>query len=380
MVVTVGLLVVGWFGGWLLFWRLPRLHRVPQLAEQADASAVLDCTVVVPARDEEQSLPVLLESLTGQAPRPAEVIVVDDGSTDRTRAVAQSFPGVTVVDGEPVPEGWTGKSWACWQGARLARGRLLVFVDADVCFGSSALGLVVTRAASQGGLFSVVPYHRVQRRYEQLSAPFSLVSVMGVGAAAVGRPRVHGAFGPCLACSIEDYFEVGGHRSVRDRVIDDVALAERFSARGLPVEVVGGGDAISYRMYPSGLAQLVEGWSKNMAAGAGSLPWGRQLVVASWVAASLSSLQLGLQAALAGSPSQALVASVAWGAFAVQQRVMLRQLGSFRRWVAVLHPFMTVFFAGVFLRSLWLTVVRGHVRWRGRTIPVRSASPSPVDG
>lgn len=182
--------------------------------------------------------------------------MVDDGSTDRTRAVAQSFPGVTVVDGEPVPEGWTGKSWACWQGARLALGRLLVFVDADVCFGSSALGLVVTRAASQGGLFSVVPYHRVQRRYEQLSAPFSLVSVMGVGAAAVGRPRVHGAFGPCLACSIEDYFEVGGHRSVRDRVIDDVALAERFSVRGLPVEVVGGGDAISYRMYPSGLAQL----------------------------------------------------------------------------------------------------------------------------
>jgi hypothetical protein len=117
-----------------------------------------------------------------------------------------------------------------------------------------------------------------------------------------------------------------------------------------------------------------------MVAGAGSLPWGRQLVVASRVAASLSSLQLGLQAALAGSPSQALVASVAWGAFAVQQRVMLRQLGSFRRWVAVLHPLMTVFFAGVFLRSLWLTVVRGHVCWRGRTIPVRSASPSPADG
>lgn len=377
MVATIGLLVAGWLGGWLLFWRMPRLPR--DSGDQAGGSGVLDCSVIVPARDEERSLPTLLESLTEQVPRPLEVIVVDDGSVDRTRAVAESFPGVTVVDGAPVPSGWTGKSWACWQGARLARGRVLVFVDADVWFGTGALGLVVAEVGSRGGLFSVAPYHRVRRIYEQLSAPFSIVAVMGVGLAAAGRRRVRGAFGPCLACSSRDYFEVDGHRAVRDRIIDDVALAERFSSRCLPVEVVGGGDVIAYRMYPSGLAQLVEGWSKNMAAGARSLPWGRRLAVALWVAGSLVSLQLGLQAAFASSRAAALVGVVAWGAFAVQQRVMLEQLGSFRRWVAVLHPLATLFFVGVFVRSLWLTVVRGRVRWRGRDIVVRSVARSQVD-
>ncbi|WP_334143649.1 glycosyltransferase [Rhabdothermincola sp.] len=366
----LALVVAGWIGGWLLVWRLPCLTAPESEAGSGRQSAALDCSVIVPARNEERSLPTLLHSLEAQRPPPREIIVVDDRSEDSTRSVATEFPGVTVLAGEPAPPGWTGKTWACWQGARAARGRVLVFVDADVSFGPGALARVVASCEARGGLFSVVPYHRVLRTYEQLSAPFSVIALMGTGAAGLGRRQVHGAFGPCLACRRDDYVALDGHRGVRSAIVEDVALAERFDAAGLPVNVVGGCRLVSYRMYPSGLGQLVEGWSKNMAAGARSVPWGRRLLIAAWVGGSLVSLQLLVQATATRSAATTIAAVATWGGLAVQQRVMLAQLGSFRWWVPALHPLFTLFFVAVFARSAWLTLVRRRVRWRGREVPV----------
>src|SRR2546428_120633 len=83
---------------------------------------------------------------------------------------------------------------------------------------------------------SVIMYHRMERQYERLSAFFSVISVMGVGAASARRSApVTGAYGPCLACRRRDYDAVGGHEAVRAAVVDDVALAQRFRAEGLPV-------------------------------------------------------------------------------------------------------------------------------------------------
>lgn len=376
---ALALVVAGWIGGWLLFWRLPCLSAPGAEAGSGCQLETLDCSVIVPARNEERSLPILLRSLEAQFPPPRQIIVVDDRSEDSTRSVAASFPGVTVLAGEAVPTGWTGKSWACWQGARLACGQVLVFVDADVSFEPGALVQVVERCRATGGLFSVVPYHRVLRPYEQLSAPFSAVAVMGTGAAGLVRRQVHGAFGPCLACDRADYVALDGHRGVRSEIVEDVALAARVEAAGLPVDVAGGGRLISYRMYPTGLGQLVEGWSKNMAAGARSVPWGRRLLIATWVGASLASLQLLVQATSTGSAATTVAAVVAWGGLAIQQRVMLAQLGSFRWWVPALHPLFTLFFVAVFARSAWLTLVRRRVRWRGREVPISAGAEPEVE-
>src|SRR2546422_4449938 len=74
------------------------------------ATAQPTISVIVPARDEEASLGACLESLVAQTGVSFEIIVVDDGSTDRTREIAQSFSGVCVVDAGPLPRGWTGKN------------------------------------------------------------------------------------------------------------------------------------------------------------------------------------------------------------------------------------------------------------------------------
>src|SRR5438128_2644766 len=86
------------------------------------ATAQPTISVIVPARDEEASLGACLESLVAQTGVSFEIIVVDDGSTDRTREIAQSFSGVCVVDAGPLPRGWTGKNNAMATGAKHARG------------------------------------------------------------------------------------------------------------------------------------------------------------------------------------------------------------------------------------------------------------------
>jgi 4,4'-diaponeurosporenoate glycosyltransferase len=367
MWVQVLIVAVGWLAGWWLLWRAPVLQ--PERRSPDDRRA--DCTVVIPVRNERHALPLLLADLRDQELRPRETIVVDDQSTDGSAAVARSFAGVTVLDGgEPAP-GWAGKPWACARGAEVAGAGRLVFLDADVRLAPGGLGAVVEAQQRAGGLYSVLPYHDTRRPYEQASAMFNLVSFMGVGAGSPRRSgRADGAFGPCIVCDRDDYERVGGHGAARGAIADDLALARCFSRAGLPVTASAGGNLVSFRMYPSGLGGLVEGWSKNMATGARSVPLGRALLVAVWITAVLSVLFVGLRAVLAPTAPTIVVAIAGYVAFAVQQRLQLGQLGRFGWLTAALHPFLTLIFVVVLLRSLWLTGVRRRVRWKDREVAV----------
>ncbi|HSY72282.1 MAG TPA: glycosyltransferase family 2 protein, partial [Alloacidobacterium sp.] len=97
----------------------------------------MNLTVIVPARNEEDCLGACLESLVSQSDegwilgRDWELLIVDDGSTDRTREIAQSFDGVIVISPAALPKGWTGKANAAWTAAQQARGEWLLFTDAD---------------------------------------------------------------------------------------------------------------------------------------------------------------------------------------------------------------------------------------------------------
>lgn len=345
-------------GCWLL-WSLPRLVR----SARGDLRRV---SVVVPARDEADQLPVLLGSLSGTG---AEVVVVDDDSTDATAAVAARH-GALVVSSAPLPAGWAGKAWACQVGAEAAAGDVLVFVDADVRFAPGALGRVVGTLDERGGLVSVQPFHEPARPIEHLAALFNVVAVAATDVASpVGRragPR--GAFGPVLACERADHARVGGHGVAKATVVDDVALARAFRTAGLPVHVLAGGDEVSIRMYPRGLGQLVEGFTKNLAAGAGVVRPGTAVLVVAW-------LTLLVQATVA--PVRALLGqgsvAVALGLYAVvaaQLWWMARRVGRFGPVTALGFPVLLATFLAVFARSVVATA-RGSVSWRGRRLATR---------
>lgn len=127
------------------------------------------------------------------ATRTPLIIVVDDHSTDQTASIANAVDGVVVVGAPDLPIGWTGKSWACWNGVAAAQRLLglttdeggdlqLVFIDADVRMAPGALDVVTGQQRNIGGLLSVQPHHVAVRPYEQLSALFNVIAIMGVGA------------------------------------------------------------------------------------------------------------------------------------------------------------------------------------------------------
>lgn len=414
--ISVWWCVSGWLIGWWLFGS-PR--SVEQLGPAGpDATTELD--IVIPARDEAEVLGGLLGDLASLDRRSARVIVVDDHSADSTRSLAASYAGVEVVPAPELPAGWTGKSWACHtgvvalerkpgtagravaddhegcrlppdpmadkgssailnphplpqvEGESLAAERTLVFLDADVRLGDAsadAAGVLAALGARQrvtGGLLSVQPWHSTRAPYEQLSALFNVVAVMATGLG--GRGATTGAFGPVLVTSRRDYLVAGGHRAVRAEVVEDLALAANYRSAGLPVELFVGGQLARFRMYPAGLRQLVEGWTKNFATGAAATPLVRLLATCWWIAA-LGSAAVALVDAARGTVPWWL-AGVAYLGTVVLLRRWFARVGSFGWCSAVLHPLLLVAFIGVFLRSSWLTRVRGQVSWRGRRIDV----------
>jgi 4,4'-diaponeurosporenoate glycosyltransferase len=353
--------------GWGLGWALAGRRRTLPVA---DAPVGVRVSVIVPARDEAGRLPRLLALLAADR-QPYEVLVVDDGSTDGTAAVACAA-GATVVPAD-LPAGWSGKAYACWVGAQAARGDLLVFLDADVEPAVGAVAALAAAAATSGGLVSVQPVHRVERPYELLSAAPGLVALLGAGTgdrAARRWWRRPMAFGPAMAIPADAYRHIGGDLAVRGEVVDDVALAAAADRAGVPVGSLLGGSQLAYRMYPDGLATLVEGWTKNLASGGASTPPLRLVAVAVWVTAALLA-GLALGRSVTGSVST-VPAVTAYVAFAIQFHVLARRVGRFGG-ASLVFPVLVAAFVVLFTWSAAATFGRRQVRWRGRVVEVGRA-------
>jgi glycosyltransferase involved in cell wall biosynthesis len=236
----------------------------PSFAVPADPPKI---SVIVPARDEEASLGACLQSLVAQAGVPFEIIVVDDGSTDRTPALARSFPGVRVIEAGVLPAGWSGKNHAMSVGARESRGRWLLFTDADTAHLPGSLARTLLEAQQRGAaLLSYSPAQEVHGVWEK-----AVMAVIFAELAITYRPaevndpatRVAAANGQYLLISREAYDAVGGHAAVRASLLEDVALARAVKASGRRIFFRYGPDAVRTRMYRS-FSQLREGWTKNL--------------------------------------------------------------------------------------------------------------------
>jgi 4,4'-diaponeurosporenoate glycosyltransferase len=339
LLVTLAL----WAAGFLL---LPRLRG----CTRKDALAKLPAlSVIIPARNEAHNLPKLLHSLASQSLKPREIIVVDDGSTDRTAELARQL-GATVIPSQPLPDSWRGKPWACHQGAQAATGDLLLFVDADTWFEPDGLAHILSGYA--GGACSVGPYHAVRKPYEHLSLFFNFNMTVGTVPS--------GLFGQMLLVDRTSYQRVHGHETVKGRILENFFLAGQFQAAGIPVRSGTGRGVFSFRMYPNGPRELVQGWTKGFAAGAGQTPRDVLFLVVAWM--------IGLMFA----PLGWLMTGdwLRWGAVyllcAAQVNWFSRQVGAFRWFSAVLYPLPLIFFFAIFA---WSAARSGkQVTWKGREI------------
>lgn len=359
------MILLFWLLGFAFLWRIPKPGQCGRVESPGAVS------IIIPARNEAAGIGGLLRSLKNQTVKPLDIIVVDDHSEDATAAAARE-EGVEVIPSANLPEGWAGKPWACRQGAGRAAGDTLVFLDADTVLEPDGLARILAAHREKGGLISIQPFHRMEKGYERLSAFFNIVAMGGMRAFTIlgKRLRPVGAFGPCMVCYRTDYVAVGGHghERVRGKVLESIDLGQVFLQAGLPVHCYGGRGTVWFRMYPHGLASLVEGFGKGFGTGAAAMSLGSLIVMVGWITGCFSVTRHLIQSAVAGETGPLTWYAATYVFYAAQIHWMLRRIGNFGVVTALLFPVPLMFFGLVFALSMVRIFLVKKIPWKGRTL------------
>jgi glycosyltransferase involved in cell wall biosynthesis len=227
-------------------------------------------SAIVPARNEEATIAAAVESLAAQ-PEIAEIIVIDDQSTDGTAAILQQlasrYAQVRVLQAGELPAGWVGKNYAVSLGAAQATGDWLLFTDADGVHLPGSTARALADAEQTGaGLVSYSPEQEARTWWEKAMIPFVYTRLAHkYSYAAVNHPDspAAAASGQYLLIRRDDYQRIGGHAAVSGEVLEDVALARLAKQAGVPLYFASGYGIMRVRMYRT-FGAMWQGWGKNL--------------------------------------------------------------------------------------------------------------------
>lgn len=247
----------------------PRLWRASRGGRRlssvvTDRNDAADISVVIPARNEAGRITDCIIPLRN-APGVREVIVVDDQSSDDTASIARAL-GAVVVAGEPLTDGWVGKIWALHQGIQAATGEIVVTLDADARPDAS-LPRAATNALRDSGakLATVAPRFRLASstgRWLHASMLTSLVYRHGAGGGTASRDAI--ANGQCMVFRREDAVRGAWCESVKQHIVEDVALVRHLVQTGENVEMFDGSSVLAVQMF-DGFSDTWRGWGRSLA-------------------------------------------------------------------------------------------------------------------
>jgi len=231
----------------------------------------LSVSIIVPARNEEDSIKNCVDSLRGLDYPEKEVIVVDGDSTDGTREILASYRDVKVIEDPSLPKGWVVKNWACHTGYENSKGELLLFTDGDTVHAPESLKSSV-RYLSENDLdmFTLIPRVVTEGFWENALLPLVFQAIFFLtGGDRANYPRSHRfmANGQYILIRRSAYEKIGGHEALRSRIDEDYRMAQAVKSAGLRLRIVFAPEFMETRMYKS-FRELWEGWSKNFFAGA----------------------------------------------------------------------------------------------------------------
>jgi hypothetical protein len=341
----------------------------------ADALAV---SVLIPARNEESTIRGAVSAALSSRGISLEVIVLDDHSTDRTRAVVEALAAqdarIRVESAPPLPDGWTGKMHACEVLGRLARHPILVFQDADVRLSSDAVARIAHFLRREGlGLASGFPRQATLSVGERLIVPLVLFVLLGFLPIAMMRRRADVSLaagcGQLIAVEAAAYRRAGGHASIAASLHDGIKLPRAFRRAGFRTDVFDATGLATCRMYTC-WSDTWSGFGKNahegmatprafpfwlLVLGGGQvLPW--LALPAAWIVPLGTGVTMaaGL-AALSGIAARTLLAA------------------RFRQdpLAVALHPIGVAVLLVIQARSLWCRITGRPTGWRGRRYAMR---------
>ena len=347
-------------------------------------------SIIVPARNEEETIEQALNTLLALDYDNYEVIAVNDRSTDRTgeimekvaenpRSVPAQYAGrgtghlhlhptLRIIHHRELPDGWLGKTHAMWTGANQATGEWLLFTDADVLFKPDSLRRALAYAESVPADHVVLFPRMIMKRPGEymMIAFFQTMFMFGHRPWKVADPSTddHMGVGAFNLVRRSVYDAVGTYEALRMEVLDDMKLGKVVKNSGFVQRNVFGGDLISIR-WAHGAMGVVNNLTKNFFAVL-SFQWWRTVISAFGLAFLNFGPFLGLWLAHGW---QRVPYVVALGS------LFLIYIGMSRRsavpaYYFLLHPVSTALFIYTLLRSMALTLWNDGIEWRGTKYPL----------
>ncbi|HEX3586915.1 MAG TPA: glycosyltransferase [Candidatus Angelobacter sp.] len=345
--------------------------------ETGHAEVTVD--IIIPARNEEDCLGRCLQSLAAQQGISFQITVVDDGSTDRTRALAESFPGVRVLSAGELRPGMTGKVNALVTGSAGSTAEWLLFTDADTFHYPGSLAASVREAESRKvDLLSYSPEQETATWWELAVMPLVFADLVRT----YSSERINDPADPSVAANgqyilvrREVYEALGGHGALPLNILEDVELAKIFKVSGNRIWFRHGAGLVRTRMYRTFRA-MWEGWSKGLA-----ILFRRPVLLAARRALEFIAIAVLLTAGLVmmAQHHAGIGAALFAGGTFFYLTFLLRIRQAHFPWKANLMAFIGLsIYVSLLLRSHLHFNRRGELTWKGRTYS-QSAPKATVD-
>ncbi|PWG79678.1 glycosyltransferase [Pararcticibacter amylolyticus] len=322
-------------------------------------------SILIPARNEQEDILKLLESVKAQDYQQYEVIILDDSSSDETYEVCSRFAATDtrfqVIKGGELPQGWLGKNYACHQLAHLAKGKYLLFLDADTSIANGMLNGVIHRMKlAKLSLLSLFTNQKMVSLGERMVVPlmhFLLLNLLPLRLVRLSaNPAFSAASGQCMVFEAVSYHQHQWHAQVKDKVVEDIEIMKLVKAYRLRAEALLANGFIYCRMYGS-FSEATEGFSKNLLAGFNN---------------NIAGLVCYLLLVMLGPLFVALYLDIQLISFAVTLIILTRLMisllsGQNPVFNIILHPFQMLSFIFISFLSVKKYLTRTIV-WKGRRI------------
>lgn len=245
---------------------------LPVVLRDGKHPPAVQLSILIPARNEENNLPKLLDSLIQVANPALEILVYDDASEDGTAAILENYRRkysfIHILKGKGPPPGWLGKNFACHQLAAAARGDFLLFLDADVHPQAGLIGAMTARMEKYHlDLLSLFPTQEMHSAGEIRSVPlmhYILLSLLPLSLTRLSRnPAFSAANGQCMLFRASAYRTYRFHEKLKKEAVEDIRIMKEMKQLRLRTETLLGGQHISCRMYTS-YQDAKEGFARNI--------------------------------------------------------------------------------------------------------------------
>ena len=366
----------------IIYWIHDQYHLdiiVEPAPSPANAPLISIC---IPARNEENNIRNCVESALEQDYPNIEVIVLDDRSTDATltqiSGIASRDSRLVPICGKELPAGWAGKPHALFQASAAAQGEWLCFVDADTFLAPQAISACHAKALeTHADMFTTMNEQVLGTFWERVVMPLVMTALsVGFSPRTVNDPNSRNAIanGQFILIRRTVYDAIGGHEKVKDRIVEDKAIAEQVKWNGYRLVVADGTKVIRTRMYTS-LPAIWEGWTKNIYLGLSGRPallllgaFGATLALIAALFLPLWTL-LGINWLFNGGAWLAVAitmeALLVWG-WLLYFRAKAARGMKISSWYALTTPLGAGIFAAMMLTSAWKVLSGQGVTWRGR--------------